>query len=107
MDTFFLLAFIVVTVILAVAIVWLIDGLPAGEARADYRASSSVLVALSLFGILLAFVGSMMGRIFPRGTFLVGDGIRRNASVVFWRRAVAGTFGLSLLASVVATLLTR
>lgn len=46
-------------------------------------------------------------RIFPVAIFLIGDGIKRYKNILFWRRTVGVSFLLSILASLIASWLTK
>ena len=62
----------------------------------------AIISAVVLGGLL----NVLRGWLYPVATFALGHGAERYRSVVFWRRLVGVSFGVSLLASVTAAYIT-
>ena len=75
------------------------------------RGNSDISIFVYAIFISAVVLGGLLnvlrGWLYPVATFALGHGAERYRSVVFWRRLVGVSFGVSLLASVTAAYITR
>jgi hypothetical protein len=69
-----------------------------------------ILTGFVSWGILFlpaVFSAPLVRMVFPMGSFLIGDGVRRHQATLFWRRIVGGGLFISVLGSIIASLILR